>query len=94
MNSNHGYWQAKFILGANFAHQATESYRRWQLSLARKENPWRSLCTADRQSLLAWQYGSLWSLGYGGSLVWLGVAVCWLKARYVAYRRVEDGQAT
>lgn len=39
MNSSHGYWQAKFILGANFAHQATESYWRWQLSLARKENP-------------------------------------------------------
>lgn len=59
MNSSHGYWQAKFILGANFAHQATEPYWRWQLLLARKENPWHESLHRWQRSLLAWQYGSL-----------------------------------
>lgn len=72
MNSSHGYWQAKFILGANFAHQATESYRRWQLLLARKENPWH-------ESLRCWQTVFL-NLANGVSGVLAMETVYWLKA--------------
>jgi hypothetical protein len=63
----------KFILGANFAHQATESYRHWQLLLARKENPWH-------ESLRCWQT-VFSSLANGVSGVLATEAVNWIKAR-------------
>ena len=86
MNSSHGYWQAKFILGANFAHKATESQWRWQLSLARKENPWH-------ESLRCWQTVFA-GLASGVCGVLATEAVKWIKARVCGLQAGVDGQAT
>lgn len=83
MNSSHGYWQAKFILGANFAHKATESYWRWQLSLARKENP-------RHKSLRCWQTVFL-NLANGVCGVLATEAVNWLKATVLGSQATTGG---